>query len=82
MTAAVIPFPLCRRTAYIAKQIARASDLNYEDGNRLIKQQLVLQRSTLSRKGIDEVLIERELHAFETLLRSAAAPPFQPRGVR
>jgi hypothetical protein len=61
MTAAVLPFPIARRQAFIRKQADHASLMNPDAGIRYVHHALDVQAEAMRRKGIDEDLIQREL---------------------
>jgi hypothetical protein len=71
VTAAVVPFPLARRGAFIQKQANRAAEMNADAGERHIQQQIKIQADAMRRRGIDEDLIAREMKCMETAVRAA-----------
>lgn len=68
--AEVLPFPLTRRRAFVAKQAAHAALVNPDAGERYVQYQLKVQGDALRRKGVDEELIERELMCLELAIRN------------
>jgi hypothetical protein len=69
MTAVVVPFPITRRRAFIARQASRAASMHPDAGVRYLLHQLGLQAETMRRRGIAEDAIKSELlcmrHAIE-----------------
>jgi Family of unknown function (DUF6074) len=70
VTATVFPFPLARRCAMIARQSRYAAELNPDSAERFIQHQLKTQGENMRRRGIDEILISRELYCMEIEIRS------------
>lgn len=70
MMAAVIPFPLARRVAYVRRQVHRVVELSGDAGERYIAQQVQLQRDAMVRKGVAFELIEVEMRCLESAIRS------------
>jgi hypothetical protein len=73
MTAAVLPFPIIRRGAYIAKQAAHAALMNPDAGVRYLQHQIDIQAEAMRRKGVDEDLVQRELRCMASAIRAAFA---------
>lgn len=71
MTASVLPFPIIRRRAYIAKQAAHAALMNPDAGVRYLQHQIDIQAEAMRRKGVDEALIQRELRCMGQAIRAA-----------
>lgn len=71
MTAAVVPFPLARRTAMIQRQADYALCLKPEKAERHIQRQLQCQTENLQRRGVADDLISREIASMESAIRSA-----------
>jgi hypothetical protein len=69
MTATIIPFPLIRRRAYIAKQAEQMACMNKHAAARYLNHQLQVQREALRRRGVTAELIERELESMEAAIR-------------
>jgi hypothetical protein len=61
VTAAILPFPIARRRAFIAKQVSHAAMMHPDAGIRYLRHQLDVQADAMRRKGIEEGLIQREL---------------------
>jgi hypothetical protein len=57
----IVPFPLARRRAFIARQAKYAAVLNAT----------ACEREAMLRKGIDERLVRRELSHMELAIRTA-----------
>jgi hypothetical protein len=66
----ILPFPLVRRRAFIAKQAAHAALMNPDAGERYVRYQLKIQRDSMLRKGVAEHLIDRELKCLEIAIRT------------
>jgi Family of unknown function (DUF6074) len=73
MTAAVLPFPIARRGAFIAKQASHAAMMHPDAGIRYLRHQLDVQAEAMRRKGIEEDLIQRELRCMGYAIRAAFA---------
>jgi hypothetical protein len=71
MSAAIVPFPIARRRAFIAKQAHHAAELNADSGVRYLQHQIKIQGDAMRRKGIDEDLIQRELRCMAHAIRAA-----------
>jgi Family of unknown function (DUF6074) len=69
--AQIVPFPLTRRRAFIAKQANHVSWMRPAAAEKYIQYQVKIQGDTLRRKGISEDLIQRELTCFEIAVRVA-----------
>ena len=69
MSATVLPFPLARRRAMIARQSRYAAELNPESAERFIRQQLKIQGENMRRRGVPQNLIARELECMEAAIR-------------
>lgn len=54
----------------IERQARRYTELNPDAAERHIAHQIKVQADAMRRKGIDEVLIERECRCFETAIRA------------
>jgi hypothetical protein len=67
----IVPFPLARRRAFIARQAKYAAVLNATACERHIATQIKIQREAMLRKGIDERLVRRELSHMELAIRTA-----------
>jgi hypothetical protein len=52
MTAAILPFPIARRRAFISKQAAHAALMHPEAGVRYLQHQLDVQAEAMRRKGV------------------------------
>jgi hypothetical protein len=70
MTATILPFPIARRRAFIAKQADHALCLNPDSAERYLQYQLQVQRDAMRRRGVAEDLIARELKCMERAIRS------------
>jgi hypothetical protein len=68
MTATVLPFPLVRRRAMIARQSRYAAELNPDSVERFIRQQLKIQGDNMRRRGVPENLIAHELKCMEAAI--------------
>ena len=71
MTAAILPFPIARRRAFISKQAAQAALMHPEAGVQYLRHQLNVQAEAMRRKGVDEALIQRELRCMGQAIRAA-----------
>jgi uncharacterized protein DUF6074 len=69
--AEIVPFPLTRRRAFVAKQAAHAAWMRPAAAERYVRYQVQLQGDTMRRKGVPEDLVQRELKCFETAVRVA-----------
>jgi Family of unknown function (DUF6074) len=69
MTAVIVPFPIVRRRAFIAKQADHATCLNPDAAERYLEYQLQVQRDAMRRRGVAEDLIARELKCMERAVR-------------
>lgn len=69
MTAAVLPFPIARRQAFIRKQADHATCLNPDAAERYVQYQLQVQCEAMRRRGVAEDLIARELKCVEAAIR-------------
>jgi hypothetical protein len=67
----VVPFPIARRRAFIAKQAAHAALMNQDAGERYVQHQLKVQADSMRRKGVDAELVERELRCMEAAIRAS-----------
>jgi len=65
MSADIVPFPLCRRLAFIKKKAVFVMFNAVDVGDRYVACQLRRQANAMRRKGIAENLIARELRAME-----------------
>ena len=71
MSAEVIPYPITRRWAFVAKQADHAAWMRPTAAERYIQHQIKVQGDTMRRKGVAEDLIQRELRCLETAIRAA-----------
>jgi hypothetical protein len=71
MSAAILPFPIARRRAFIQKQADHASLMNPDSGLRYVEYQLKLQAEAMRRRGIDEDLVQREIRCMESAIKAA-----------
>src|SRR4051812_9705051 len=62
----VVPFPLCRRRAFVRRIATRAAEMSADAGERHIHRQIELQAATLARKGVSEERIAAEAKALES----------------
>lgn len=69
--AAVIPFPLARRRAFVDRHARLISTMRPETGDRHLDRQLSIQAENLRRKGIPSEAIEREVAALGVAIRAA-----------
>ena len=72
-TAAVFPFPIIRRHGFIRKQASHAALMNPDSGVRYLQHQIDVQAETMRRRGINEDLIQRELHCMRRALQTEFA---------
>ena len=81
--AEVIPFPLTRRRAFIAKQAGHAAEMHPDAATRYVQHQVKVQRDTMLRKGVAEEVIEHELRCMELAIRTSmiTRQNIQPGGV-
>jgi hypothetical protein len=70
MTAIVFPFPILRRHGFIRKQSSHAALMNPDSGVRYLQHQIDVQAETMRRRGINEDLIQRELHCMRRALQA------------
>lgn len=68
--AEVVPFPITRRRAFIARQAHVAAGMRPEAGERYIQHQLKTQGQTMRRRGIDEQIISQELRCMDAAIRT------------
>jgi hypothetical protein len=80
VTAAVLPFPLARRCAFIQKQVTHASLMNPDAGVRYVQHQLDIQAEAMRRRGIDEDLVQRELRCMRRAIQAQFAASVQTPG--
>jgi hypothetical protein len=66
----IVPFPIARRGGFITKLARQMLARPVDAAEMHLSQQLRRQAQVLSRKGIPDVLIWRELHALEAAVRS------------
>ena len=71
MTAIVFPFPIIRRHGFIRKQASHAALMNPGAGVRYLRHQIDVQAEAMRRRGINEDLIQRELHYMGQAIRAA-----------
>lgn len=71
MICEVMPFPLARRVAMIQRQADYALCLKPEKAEQHIQRQLQTQADLLRRRGVDAVVISRELASMESAIRAA-----------
>lgn len=79
-TAVVVPFPIARRRAYIAKQTSHAALMNPDAGVRYLQLQIDIQGEAMRRRGIEEELIERELRCMRRAIQAQFAGNVQQPG--
>ena len=72
MTALILPFPILRRHGFIQKQASHAALMNTGSGVRYLYQ-IDVQAEAMRRKGINEDLIQRELHCMRCALQAEFA---------
>jgi Family of unknown function (DUF6074) len=65
MSASIIPFPLVRRRDFVCRHAEIISGLSHESAERHLSHQLKVQRDALTRKGVAEDRIEREIASLE-----------------
>ena len=71
--AEILPFPLQRRRALILRCALRMSELSAKGAENHLAAQIRKQRETLQRRGIATAVIDREVSALESAVRSALA---------
>jgi hypothetical protein len=71
MSAVIIPFPITRRSKFVARQVRRVLELNPHARERHIHLQLKIQAEAMRRKGIAPNLIDGELKSLEFVIRQA-----------
>lgn len=71
MAAQIIPFPPVRRRHFVARQANRMASLSGYAAERHLVSQLRIQREAYERKGVDPDIIEHEIRALESAIRSA-----------
>ena len=70
MNALILPFPIIRRRGFAEKQAVTAASFNERSGERYIARQIETQRDVMRRRGINEVIIDREMKSFEVAIRA------------
>ncbi len=68
--AKMIPFPLGQRRAFVERLAAQIASRTTDAGEAHLLQQLARQREILSRKGVPEKAIERELRSLAAAVRA------------
>jgi Family of unknown function (DUF6074) len=71
MSAVIVPFPITRRGALVAKQANHAAWMSPAAAEKYLQYQIKVQGDTMRRKGVAEHLIQREITCFETAVRVA-----------
>ena len=71
MNAEIVPFPITRRRAFVAKQSHHAAWMRPAAAERHIEYQIKVQADTMRRKGVEEALIRRELRCMEAAVRAS-----------
>lgn len=71
MAAQIIPFPPVRRRYFVVKQANRMASLSRDAAERHLNAQLRIQREAYERKGVNPDIIEQEIRALESAIRSA-----------
>jgi hypothetical protein len=69
MSATVVPFPRTRDRAFVQRHAARMADLSQTTAEKHLAAQLDVQRTTMTRRGIEPELIEKHLQALECAIR-------------
>ncbi|WP_157182139.1 DUF6074 family protein [Methylobacterium sp. WSM2598] len=70
MTAIVIPFPRTRNRAFVRKHAWNAATMTSNRAENYLRRQLMTQRETMERRGIDPNIVENEVIALERAIRS------------
>ena len=69
MSAAILPFPLVRRSAYISKQAEQMTGMMDDAAERYLGHQLKVQGDAMRRRGVSEDLVVSELRCMEAAIR-------------
>ena len=69
MSASVLPYPIVNRRAYISRQAEQMACMNERAAARYLAHQIQVQRDAMSRRGVPEPLIEREIRSMEAAIR-------------
>jgi hypothetical protein len=67
---AIIPFPQVRRRRFIVKTAERLANASPQTAEKLLTATLNQQRKVLVRKGINDVLVERECRSLSAAIRA------------
>lgn len=80
MSATVLPFPLARRAALVARQAHYLAGMRPRAAEHNLFRQLQQQREALLRRGVDPNTVEREVRELEAAIRAAlVAACYTPR---
>jgi hypothetical protein len=71
VAAEIIPYPQTRRWRFIVGQAERAARTKPEAADQYISDQIRIQRDWMTRVGIAEKRIDRELRRLESAIRTA-----------
>ncbi|TDR89123.1 DUF6074 family protein [Enterovirga rhinocerotis] len=66
----VHPFPRCRHRPFVEKHAANVAYMGRAAGEKYLAQQIDVQRKTMLKRGIEPTLIEVEVKALESAIRS------------
>jgi hypothetical protein len=66
----VVAFPRARDRRFVRKHAANVASMDPRLGERYLAQQLLVQRQTMVRRGIDSDAIETEIRALELVIRA------------
>jgi hypothetical protein len=69
--AKVVPFPLACRRAFVDRHARLIAAMSPGAGERYLDRQLRIQFENLKRRGIDPLIIDREVTAFDAAIRAA-----------
>lgn len=69
--AEVVPFPMARRRAYVARQAAHIATMNDLSGERYLRKQVEMQADVMARRGVAPEVIARECATLRTAVRGA-----------
>lgn len=69
----VVPFPLCRRQAFVRRHAAIMASLSPSAAERHLDNQVRIQVAALLRRGIERGLIEQERQCLARAVRAELA---------
>jgi hypothetical protein len=66
----IIPFPRARNRRFVLKHVARMAKLPARTAEKHLAHQLRLQVKTMTRRGIEQEVIEQEISTLESTIRT------------